>query len=449
MDSYAYQTENQKEQPPKKKGASGHRFWKFVVAVMLASLFFLAGLLTHWFMLDSEMRTLIRVKSRIQDEYYEEVTDKQFYDVIFGAINDEILDDYSGYMTPKEYLENTLIDNGYNQGLGFYNETRTVDGKPQCFVLMVFGNSPAEKAGIREGDAVIGYGDSESEISDGADGQKLGEYLETKAVGEKVYLKLLKENGEIKTVSVAQESYIEDFVSYRTNEQSYTYNGMLVNNAVETNYPLACLDDDTAYIRLTSFMGYAHYEFFGAMARFKQENKKNLVLDLRLNTGGSLDILAEIASVFCKNATEKSPVFAVADYGKDKEDEYFRCPKNRYYEYFDNDSKIYVLADNLSASASECLIGAMVDYGAISMENICLSYRDDEAKTYGKGIMQETRPVRWGLGGALRLTTARVLWPVSKRCIHGVGVLPSDGAKTVEELYGDNEITKALANLTA
>ena len=120
-----------------------------------------------------------------------------------------------------------------------------------------------------------------------------------------------------------------------------------------------------------------------------------------------------------------------------------------YYDYFTDDSKIFVLADNMSASASECLLGVMVDYGAIDEENICLSYRDGEAKTYGKGIMQETKPVRWFLGGALRLTTARVLWPVSQRCIHGVGITPSDGAKTVEELYGDREITQAIAKLTA
>ncbi len=447
MDDFFEEEADMKNTPPARaKKSIIRKVWYGVIAVVVALVCFFGGVLTHWLMLDSEMRTLILVKNRIQDEYYEEVTDKQFYDAVFGAINGKILDDYSAYMTPKEYLENTLADNGYHQGLGFYSITQTVDGKPRCLITLVFGNTPAEGAGIREGDAIVGYGDSETEISDGADGKALGEFIEAKALGDAVYLKLLKENGTTETVSLAKEAWVEGFVSYRTNTASYTYHGA---NFTATNYPLACLDDDTAYIRLTGFLGTAKYEFFGAMARFKTEAKKRLVLDLRLNTGGALDILMDIASVFCKNATEKEPVIAVADYGKDKAKSYFRASSNRYYEYFTDESEIFVLADDLSASASECLLGAMLDYGAIAMENICLSYRDGKAKTYGKGIMQETKPISWFLGGALKITTAKILWPVSGRCIHGVGILPSDGTKTVEELYGDREITKAIGNLTA
>ena len=112
-------------------------------------------------------------------------------------------------------------------------------------------------------------------------------------------------------------------------------------------------------------------------------------------------------------------------------------------------TSIAVIANEFSASASECLIGAMVDYGAITYEDICLSERGGIAKTYGKGIMQTTRPFSLiGNSGAMKLTTAKIYWPKSENCIHGRGVLPEDGAKTVEESYGkDEEISLAIAKL--
>jgi carboxyl-terminal processing protease len=81
-------------------------------------------------------------------------------------------------------------------------------------------------------------------------------------------------------------------------------------------------------------------------------------------------------------------VVAIADYGKKQER--FKADFNVYNEYFDADSRICVLADINTASASECLIGSMLDYGAISYGDICLSERGGVAKTYGKGIMQSS-----------------------------------------------------------
>ena len=105
-----------------------------------------------------------------------------------------------------------------------------------------------------------------------------------------------------------------------------------------------------------------------------------------------------------------------------------------------------MLADNQTASASECLIGCMLDYGTIDYSDICLAYRGDEAKTFGKGIMQTTYPLIGFNAGAVKLTTARICWPVSKKCIHGVGVLVSDGARTVAE---DSDIERELNNAIA
>jgi C-terminal processing protease CtpA/Prc len=75
----------------------------------------------------------------------------------------------------------------------------------------------------------------------------------------------------------------------------------------------------------------------------------------------------------------------------------------------------------------------MLDYGAVEFADICLAERSGAAKTYGKGIMQETKLINILQQDAITLTTAEIRWPISDRSIHGRGVLPEDGALTVEE----------------
>ena len=151
-------------------------------------------------------------------------------------------------------------------------------------------------------------------------------------------------------------------------------------------------------------------------------------------------MMRDISKYFCKTSTAKRPVVAIADYGERTQK--FKATDNVYGEYFSSDSRICVLADNGTASASECLIGCMVDYGAISYADICLSYRNGVAKTYGKGIMQASYYIS-GRGDVLKLTTAEIFWP-SGYGIHGRGVLPEDGTKTVQEV-GSDEAELALA----
>ena len=148
---------------------------------------------------------------------------------------------------------------------------------------------------------------------------------------------------------------------------------------------------------------------------------------------------------FCKDSTSKSPVSLVADYGEKKEK--YKATGNYYHSYFSEDSRIAVMADWNTASASEALLGCMLDYGAITYNNVCLSERGGLAKTYGKGIMQTTYLL--GISaGAIKLTTAEICWPVSGTSIHDRGVLPEDGAITIAENYGtDREIEEAVLKL--
>lgn len=434
--------QNGTSQPNKKK-----RIWYILGGVLIALVSFFAGFGVRWFSLDAEMRTLINVKAKIDREYYEDISDEVFYNTLFDAINTGILDDYSEYMTADGYADSNAELAGNRSGLGIVFLTKTDDGAPQLFISRVCGNSPAEEAGLLEGERVLGFGKTQTELTQSVVFDEFSEFLNTCAEAETFYLQVEGQSGK-RIVPISKQVYVESYTFYRTNSQAYTFTGESAATLTERGEPLACLDDDTAYIRLIRFTGNASKQFGVLMDLFKRQGKKNLVLDLRGNGGGYLGTMQEIASYLCKNTTAKRPVVAIADYGERRE--IFRAAGNLYKKYFEETSRICILADNNSASASECLMGAMLDYGTVSYADICLIEENGEARTYGKGIMQTTYVMDLFKQDALKLTTATIHWPLTNHCIHGRGILATDGTRFVERSYGyETELTAAIQALFA
>lgn len=415
-----------------------------LLSVFLAILFFVGGGLTVWFSLDQEMRTLIKVKMAIDREYYKEVDDDLFYGEIFNAINSNVLDDYSWYMTEEEYAETKKARTGRRSGVGLTFRVKDENDQPQMLIVKVSGNSPAEEAGVLTGDKIVAFGKTQEGLQESVVFDDFSAFLEEQADDEPFSIKVMRGEEE-KLLSVCRSEFVENYVFYKTNEKAYSFTGESADILSERGTPLSCLNVDTAYIRLTSFNGNAAQNFQKAMEQFKADGKKNLLLDLRENGGGYMDILEKIAKYFCKDSSAKNPVICVADYGEKKEK--FKASGNVYDEYFSQGSRICVLADDGTASASEALIGCMLDYKATTYADICLSYRNGVAKTFGKGIMQTTYPVVIK-DGAIKLTTAELKWPVSGHSIHGRGVLAEDGTQTAAENYlGDKEIEEAVLKL--
>ena len=415
----------QEEQKPLPKRR--RRVGKIILSIGMALTIFLGGMGTTWALLDPEMRTLLRVKNKIQKNYYQEISDEDFYKVIFSGINDDLLDRYSGYLTPEELISMVSEMDGNRIGIGLTFSAQETD---PLRITRVCGNSPAEEAGVIVGERIVGFGASETEMIACTTFEEFSSFL--KGYGEKEeFFLALQLNGVTRNVKLYKSAYVENYVFYRTNSTAYSFTGATAGVWTELGSPLACLDDDTAYIRLVQFTSNATSEFNRAMQQFEQDGKKNLILDLRENGGGYLSTMQSIASYFCATATEAKPIVSVADFGEKKE--IYRATGNVYKEYFAQDSRICVLADRYSASASEALIGCMLDYGAIAYADICLVERGGVAKTYGKGIMQETALVNIFKQDAITLTTAEIRWPVSNKSIHDRGILPEDGTVTVAE----------------
>ena len=114
-------------------------------------------------------------------------------------------------------------------------------------------------------------------------------------------------------------------------------------------------------------------------------------------------------------------------------------------------TKVSVLADNGTASASEALLGVLIDNGVIDYGDVYISEFSDRyldftgtraknGRTYGKGIMQTTF-VRPFTGEALKLTTAKIYWPKGVTSIHDVGLSAADGENKCNAVYTDWDVT--------
>lgn len=394
-----------------------------LVALILAGGSFFLGWALRFRSLDPELRDLIYSIEQADRYYTQDFKKDELYGNLFGVFNDS-LDPYSAYYTAEEFAEIMKENEGELEGIGVYLYLDTVGEKELPVFYRVFENSPACLAGIKTGMYVFGCGETPSDVADCTFGE-----LSALIDGHRSFALrcgFAADGSDSAIYSVEKKQFTAAYCLYRDSETSFAFRGEDASEMRETAEPLEGLDGSTAYIDLALFQGkQTAKQFEQCLSKMKERGRTNLVLDLRFNGGGYMDILAEISSFFVKNAEQSAPTVVTAKF-KDGSSTVYRATKNAYYDYFKADSRITVLANDGTASASECLIGAMVDYGAISFGDIYLEDYGSGARTYGKGIMQTmfTAPS----GGAVKLTCANIYWPLSGKSIHNVGVTERDGA---------------------
>ena len=203
------------------------------------------------------------------------------------------------------------------------------------------------------------------------------------------------------------------------------------------------LANDTAYILYKEFAYHSETQLDTTLNYLISRGKTKLILDLRNNPGGYLDVLTTVAAEFLGKNGEKGITVAVSK-DKNQAKTYYKTGNNNY-----KNLKIVVLADYDTASASESLMGAMIHYGIISNETMVITKKDGVAKTYGKGIAQTTFP-NLVTGEAIKLTTDYIFWPDEVTCIHGKGIsVTGDNAvEPSEDGSCDNELLRAVSILT-
>lgn len=425
------------------KNVKNTKLSKALSAIIIALIFvlaFIGGYFTNYIFVSRETRVLNEIVTILKEVGYVidpetgeyiDLTEKE----ISTALVNEFLDVYSAYYTPEEYEEIKAQDRGENQGLGLAFE------RLNPVIIKVKGNSPAEKAGFKRYDKIISGSENDGEWVAFSSTQQAIAFM-TACADDSVMNFVVERKGCMVNISVSKGEFIASYVTYYDNSAKYHFVSDAPNGKPEgkldENSAILELDNDTAYIVFDGFEGDASSQMEKALDVMGSRGKSKLILDITANGGGQMDILCKIASFLIENNGKGNFVVAYSS-GKTGTEEH-KSGANRFKSHI---KEIVVIASENSASASECLIGALSCYGgAFSLDNLVVEKNSQGiAKTYGKGIKQTTYLLP--SGGAFKLTTARVLWPDGKTCIHGTGVIAT-GENAVEKGQG---LARAVAIL--
>ena len=292
----------------------------------------------------------------------------------------ENLDRYSMYLSNEELMQFTGALTGRLRGIGV--QLLTLENG-RVVVTRVFADSPAERAGVRTGDIIVSV--------DGTDVQS--------ADIETIRSLILNPDTDNALVSFDRDGEIITFDIPKEEIYSPT---VLKNRLGEM--PEAEGFGNTDYFRhvqITSVGLATGDDFRRAMETMREENVRGIILDLRSNTGGYLDVTLDIANQIIPAGVV---LRTVNQAGRT------RTHSSVLREMpFDN---IVVLVNRFTASAAEVIASALQDSGAAVVVG---------ETTFGKGLVQTMYFLQ--TGGALKLTTEEY-FRRNGGTINDVGVIP-------------------------
>ena len=336
-----------------------------------------------------------------------------------NAITYTLLDDYSDYYTPDELVDYEESRQGKNSGIGVQLTSSSLGLK----VSRVAWNSPLDNACLQNNIDPIGKIITAVSSLDGTNKVNVTTYNDFSSAIS-VYGKGVKFNlyfdGILDPVTVSREDFTESYVRYYDTNSTYAFISDYGDEPTGKQLlgGKADLPSDTAYIVFTRFNGGADEQFKDAMLHLKSAGKTKLILDMRSNGGGYMNILTKVASYLINNNGQGNTLVALAKYKNGSTAKY--SFNNNNYVPLD---KLTVIANEYSASATECLIGALLTYGDLDINNLIVTSQSSptgQNTTYGKGIMQTT--FYGPKNNAIKLTTAYIYWPDGTTNIHGKGI---------------------------
>ena len=303
----------------------------------------------------------------IDDQYVDTVNVNDLVEKAMPQILAE-LDPHSVYISAKDVQTANDDLRGSFSGVGIEFTIR----QDTLHVQQVINNGPAERAGVIAGDKIITVDDKPftgKTLTNEEAMHRLKGPKDTKVklgilrYGEKKLRSITVTRGEIPTKSITA-----------------TY----------------MLDDNTGYIRIKNFGENTYPELLIALAKLSQENFQGLCIDLRGNTGGYLQSAVQIANEFLP----KNRLIVYTQGRKSPRQEYRSDGRGSYQQL-----PLVILIDEISASASEILAGAIQDNDRGTIIG---------RRSFGKGLVQQ--PIAFGDQSMIRLTIARYYSP-SGRCI--------------------------------
>lgn len=330
-----------------------------------------------------DMREIGELAWYIESFAYDEPDQDTLYTGASKGMVAALDDRYAAYYTAEEFDEMMTMQSGEYVGIGIAVSLQEETG--DIFIEEVYEGSPAELAGLKKGDQILKV---DLDAVGGEDGMDMEELLVK-----------IQEKGEA------------GFLMSVMGKDGTTSEVTLKNEAIVVNRVHFSMEDDIAVIRLDEFTGNAREGMQEAIQKAEEAGAQGIVIDLRDNPGGDLQVVIGIAD----DLLDSGVVMTMKS--RDGQEEVYRSEQGKI-----TDLPLAVLINGNSASASEVLAGALQDYGAAGIIG---------TKSFGKGIVQSIYPLQMS-DGHVKLTTAKYYTPKG-RSIHGTGIEPDIEVELPEE----------------
>ena len=324
----------------------------------------------------------------IDQEYLGDIDKSDLAEGIYAGLLYGLGDVYSRYYTAEEYAQETASTDGSYVGIGVSIQ-KNKNGGVQ--IAECYEGGSGKKAGLISGDVITAIDDTD--VTD----MELSEVV-----------RLIRQNEGRNIVLTVQ----------RENEESPLSITVEVTNVELPAVFSEMLDEETGYIQITQFTGVAPQQYKEAFADLKEQGMEKLIVDLRDNPGG---LLTSVCDILREILPKGRIVYTEDKYGNREEE---TCDGEK-----ELDMPLAVLVNESSASASEIFAGAVQDYGIGKIVG---------TTTYGKGVVQELRPLNDG--SAVKLTISDYYTP-NGNSINKVGIKPDIEVKLAAELLNKTDIT--------
>ncbi len=303
--------------------------------------------------------------------YYEDFEIEDIRNSLFDGLMAGVNDPYTVYYTKEEYEDMTVSTSGtyYGIGAGLSQDAETM----KVTITKVYAGTPAEEAGLENGDEIITVADIDATSMD------------VSALVHHI-------RGE--------EGTTVHMVIYRASTGETLEFDVERRNVVLPSVEEELLEGGIGYIQVTGFQEKTATQFMEKVEKLQEQGMKGVIIDLRANPGGYLRTAVDMLDYILPEGTI---TYTEDAYGN----------RNTYYSKPGClDMPIVLLVDGNSASASEIFAGAIKDYQYGTIVG---------TTTFGKGIVQQ--PVELEDGDAIKLTISRYFTP-NGNYIHGVGIEP-------------------------
>ena len=327
------------------------------------------------------------LKKYLESTYMGELNDEKMIQGALKGYVEGIGDKYTEYLTDED-LEDLMINvNGNYVGIGIY---MTKDKEGNIVVLLPIEGSPAEEAGIEEGDIITKVEDQD------CNGMELADVAEM-VKGE--------EGTKVKIEIKKSDRTIEMEIERRKVELKY------IDSKV--------IEDNIGYIQMISFEEGCADKLKDEIKKLKDQNVKSIILDMRDNGGGLVTEAVSVSEIFIPMGKT-----ILKSYNKEGKETVTKSTA-----ISTEDISLVILVNESSASATEIFAAAMKDNNLATIIG---------TKTFGKGVMQEVQPL--SIGGALKITIEEFKTPNGEK-IHEVGIEPNIEVENDSE---DNQLQAAI-----